>query len=115
MLRILGIICNIEVYGEAANDPQIMELMDRAVPVVSTIIAREYAVEQDVQLAFTMRAVHKFRNREIYDTVYRNARQAQRKLNKEERLYEPLRLLKNMDRNAGISYLRQLRLCGMLW
>ena len=49
-------------------------------------------MEQDVQLAFTMRAVHKFRNREIYETVYRNARQAQRKLNKEERLYEPLRL-----------------------
>ena len=97
----LGDYLQYEVYGEAANDPQIMELMDRAVPVVSTIIAREYAVEQDVQLAFTMRAVHKFRNREIYDTVYRNARQAQRKLNKEERLYEPLRLAEKYGQKCG--------------
>ena len=97
----LGDYLQYEVYGEAANDPQIMELMDRAVPVVSTIIAREYAVEQDVQLAFTMRAVHKFRNREIYDTVYRNARQAQRKLNKEVRLYEPLRLAEKYGQKCG--------------
>ena len=97
----LGDYLQYEVYGEAANDPQIMELMNRAVPVVSTIIAREYAVEQDVQLSFTMRAVHKFRNREIYDTVYRNARQAQRKLNKEERLYEPLRLAEKYGQKCG--------------
>lgn len=97
----LGDYLQYEVYGEAANDTQIMELMDRAVPVVSTIIAKEYAVEQDVQLAFTMRAVHKFRNRDIYDTVYRNARQAQRKLKKEERLYEPLRLAEKFGQKCG--------------
>ena len=42
---------------EFTEKPMIRRLwswMDRAVPVVSTIIAREHAVEQDVQLAFTM-------------------------------------------------------------
>lgn len=97
----LGDYLNYDVYADAANDPQIMELTDCCVPVVSAAIAREYEVEQDTQLAFTMQAVRKFRNKDIIDTVYRNARQAQRKLDKEERLYEPLRLAEKYDLKTG--------------
>ncbi|MFQ7537880.1 MAG: mannitol dehydrogenase, partial [Clostridium sp.] len=72
-----------------------------AVPVISDCIAREYYVKAEDQLAFTMRAVNKFRNKEIYDTVYRNARQAERKLKQEERLYEPLRLAVKYQQKTG--------------
>ena len=97
----LGAYLGYEVYGEAAHDPQIKRLTELAVPVISDCIAREYHVKAEDQLAFTMRAVNKFRNKEIYDTVYRNARQAERKLKQEERLYEPLRLAVKYQQKTG--------------
>ena len=79
-------------YGEAANDEEISHVINQIVPVISDVIAKEYNISYDTQLQFTNRAVEKFKNREIYDTIYRNARQAQRKLGPNERLLTPLRL-----------------------
>ena len=46
----------------------------------------------EVQLNFTQNAIAKFQNRDINDTIYRNARQAERKLGLKERMLTPLRL-----------------------
>ena len=88
----LGDYKGYEVYGEAANDPEIAGLMEDLLPVVSRIIGKEYGVPYEVQLEFTKNAIAKFRNRDIYDTIYRNARQAERKLGLKERMLTPLRL-----------------------
>lgn len=88
----LGDYKGYEVYGEAANDPEIAGMMEELLPVVSRIIGKEYGVPYEVQLEFTKNAIAKFRNRDIYDTIYRNARQAERKLGLKERMLTPLRL-----------------------
>lgn len=92
LVAYLGDYQRYELYGEAGNDKNIVGLITKVVPIISSIIAKEYKISYDEQFAFTMRAVHKFQNKEIYDTIYRNARQVSRKLQKNERLYEPLNL-----------------------
>lgn len=88
----LGSYLNYKSYGEAANDSHISDLIDRLVPILSSIIAQEYGVAHSEQLLFTNLAVKKFKNTEIADTIYRNARQVSRKLTPDERLLTPLRL-----------------------
>ena len=88
----LGSYKKYEVYGEAANDPEIAACMTALLPSVSRIIARRYQISYEKQLKFTQAAIDKFQNRDIYDTVYRNARQVKRKLGREERIQTPLRL-----------------------
>lgn len=88
----LGDYKGYEVYGEAANDSEIAAIMADLLPVVSRIIGKEYGVPYEVQLNFTQNAIAKFQNRDIYDTIYRNARQVERKLGLKERMLTPLRL-----------------------
>lgn len=88
----LGAYQGYEVYGEAANDSRICGIIDKLVPIVSRVIAKKYGISYEEQLHFTKKAVEKFQNKEIYDTIYRNARQAERKLDVQERLIVPLRL-----------------------
>lgn len=101
MVAYLGDYMGYNLYGDAANDTQITYIMDQIVPLISKIMAKEYGIDYDVQFAFTLQAVHKFRNKQIFDTVFRNARQAERKLKKGERLYEPLRLAKKYKQKTG--------------
>lgn len=101
----LGDYLHYDVYGEAANNPHIMKVMDCVAPVISDCIAKEYNVGNDVQMAFTMRAINKFRNKEIYDTIYRNARHAERKLQKQERMYEPIRFTQAYGQPYGFILL----------
>lgn len=88
----LGSYMGYKVYGDAANDVIISTIIDQVVPLISRIIAKKYTVPYEIQLEFTNRAVRKFKNKEIYDTIYRNSRQAERKLGKNERLLVPLKL-----------------------
>ena len=88
----LGDYLGYQVYGEAANDIIISEFIDKVVPVLSSVIAQKYNIPYDTQLQFSNQAVSKFRNKEIYDTIYRNARGAERKLCINERLLTPLQL-----------------------
>lgn len=92
LVAYLGNYKDYKVYGDAGNDEDIAEVIHKTVPLISRIIAKEYKINYDKQLEFTLHAVHKFQNKEIYDTIYRNARQVYRKLQKNERLYEPLKL-----------------------
>ena len=63
-----------EIYGKAANDSDIAYVIEKIKPVVSRVIAHVYAISEEKQLAFTQRAIDKFQNEEIIDTIYRNAR-----------------------------------------
>lgn len=92
VIAYLGWYKNYEVYSEAANDSEISEIIENVKPAISSAIAKEYKISFDEQLAFTQRAINKFKNKEIFDTIYRNARQAKRKLGENERLLSPLRL-----------------------
>ena len=56
-------------------------------------VAQRYRVDIEDQQAFSARALKKFRDRTIKDTIQKNARAALRKLGGEERLIGPLALL----------------------
>lgn len=86
-------------YGEAANDPEIILLTDRLCEVLDQAICLEYGVELQVQKAFSVRALVKFRNLEIADSIERNARDVRRKLAPEDRMIAPL----NIMRKHGIE------------
>ncbi|MBM6764707.1 NAD(P)-binding domain-containing protein [Faecalicoccus pleomorphus] len=88
----LGWYKGYEIYGKAANDSDIAYVIEKIKPVVSRVIAHVYAISEEEQLAFTQRAIDKFQNEEIIDTIYRNARQAKRKLGANERILSPMRM-----------------------
>ena len=92
IIAYLGWYKGYEVYGDAGNDSQIDHVIQTLKPLVSRVIAREFNITYEEQLAFTQRAVNKFQNREIIDTIYRNARQAKRKLGIKERILSPMRM-----------------------
>ncbi|MDR2976217.1 MAG: hypothetical protein LBV19_02745 [Streptococcaceae bacterium] len=81
-----------EAYGEAANDPTVARFIERVVPIITEIVSKEFEVDYQEQLTFTRNAVEKFQNKDIYDTICRNAREAERKLSSHERLIVPLKL-----------------------
>ena len=91
VIAYLGWYKHYEIYAEAAADEEISTIIENVKPIVSSVIAQEYAISFEEQSAFTQRAINKFKNREIFDTIYRNARQAKRKLGENERLLSPLR------------------------
>lgn len=98
----LGSYMGYEVYGEAANDRDIALVIEGITPIISEVIAKEYGISYETQLDFTKRAVEKFQNRDIYDTIYRNARQAERKLGVSERMMTPLFLAKKYGSNTAL-------------
>lgn len=91
IIAYLGWYKHYEVYAEAAIDEEISTIIEKVKPLVSSVIAKEYAISFEEQSAFTQRAINKFKNKEIFDTIYRNARQAKRKLGESERLLSPLK------------------------
>lgn len=98
----LGSYMGYEVYGDAANNKTITAVINLAIPRISRVIAKKYGVPYKVQLEFTNRAVQKFKNKEIHDTIYRNCRQAERKLGKNERLLIPLKLAYEYKENTEL-------------
>lgn len=97
VIAYLGWYKQYEIYAEAAADEEISAVIECVKPIVSSVIAREYAISFEEQLAFTQRAINKFKNKEIFDTIYRNARQAKRKLGENERLLSPLKFAQKYD------------------
>ena len=91
LIAYLGWYKHYEIYAEAAADEEISSIIEGVKSTVSSVIANEYGISYEEQLAFTQRAIDKFKNKEIFDTIYRNARQSKRKLGENERLLSPLK------------------------
>lgn len=97
LIAYLGWYKHYEIYAEAAADEEISSIIESVKPIVSSVIAKEYAISYEEQLAFTQRAIDKFKNKEIFDTIYRNARQSKRKLGENERLLSPLKFAQKYE------------------
>lgn len=107
----LGWYKDYEVYGKAANDPDVAYVIEKIKPVVSKVIAHVYNVSEEEQLAFTQRAICKFQNEEIIDTIYRNARQAKRKLGANERILSPMRMA--TQQHEDITWMKLIAAAAM--
>ncbi len=88
-----GYLKGYENYADAANDSDIVQLCERVRIDLDRAVAQRYRVDIEDQQAFSARALKKFRDRTIKDTIQKNARAALRKLGGEERLIGPLALL----------------------
>lgn len=98
----LGDYKGYEDYGFAANDEEISRVMSNLVEVLNNALASRYQVDLAEQKHFGSLAIEKFKNRDIVDTIARNARDVKRKLGPEERLIKPLRILLEFNQGTGM-------------
>lgn len=82
-------------YSAAANDIDIHNFILKIVPVINSLIAKKFNISIEEQNKFSERAIIKFSNKSITDSITRNAQQAERKLKNNERLLIPLKLAIN--------------------
>ena len=80
-------------YADAANDEEILELLDQNYAATNRVLCKEFGYEEKDQEEFALLSKAKFCDRTIVDTVARNARDPQRKLAAEERIIGPIKLM----------------------
>lgn len=90
VIAYLGWLYGYSDYGEAANDPRVLELLDRNYAVSNRVLCSEFGYDPADQAEFASLSKAKFCNRTIVDTISRNAREPQRKLSPTERVIGPL-------------------------
>jgi Mannitol-1-phosphate/altronate dehydrogenases len=88
-------------YADAANDPAIVRVLDQLYYEVNAMLCTAYGIDPGEQEAFALASKAKFQNRNIRDSVERNARDAARKLAADERLLGPLLLAKKHGLSAA--------------
>lgn len=92
-------------YGEAANDEEILELLDRNYAATNRVLCKVYGYDEEDQREFAALSKQKFCDRTITDTVSRNAREPQRKLAHAERIMGPLSLLHSYGEDTTVLLL----------
>lgn len=93
VIAYLGFAKGYDDYGAAANDEEILELLDRNYAATNKVLCKVMGYEEADQAEFAALSKAKFTDRTIADTVSRNAREPQRKLQAAERIMGPLCLL----------------------
>lgn len=102
VIAYLGWFFGYSDYGEAANDPRILELLDKNYTVTNRVLCREFGYDEADQAEFAALSKAKFTDRTIADTVARNAREPQRKLGREERVIGPLLVMNKYGEDASV-------------
>lgn len=93
VIAYLGFAKGYTDYGEAANDGEILALLDRNYAATNKVLCKVMGYEENDQTEFAALSKAKFTDRTIADTVSRNAREPQRKLAFGERIIGPLMLI----------------------
>lgn len=93
IIAYLGFAKGYDDYGAAANDPEILALLDRNYAATNKVLCKVMGYEEADQAEFAALSRAKFTDRTIADTVSRNAREPQRKLQAGERIIGPLSLI----------------------
>ena len=89
-------------YGEAANDPEILAKLDANYAVTNRVLCRVFGYTEEDQAQFALLSREKFTNREIADTIERNAREPHRKLGPEERIIGPMKLIAGQGEDVSV-------------
>ena len=93
VIAYLGWLKGYTDYAKAANDPEIQRLLDENYQVTNRVLCEEFGYEKEDQEEFALLSRKKFCDSTIQDTISRNAREPQRKLESSERIIGPIRLL----------------------
>lgn len=102
VIAYLGWVKGYEDYGDAANDPEILALLDRNYEATNRVLCKEFGYAAADQEEFALLSRKKFCDRTITDTVARNARDPQRKLKPCERIIGPIRLFYKYGEDASV-------------
>ncbi len=102
VIAYLGWIKGYENYGDAANDEEILALLDQNYQATNRALCREFGYDEGDQEEFALLSRKKFCDRTIADTISRNARDPQRKLAAGERIIGPIRLLLQYGEDASV-------------
>ena len=89
-------------YADAANDEEILELLDKNYEITNRVLCKEFGYEEADQKEFALLSKAKFCDRTIVDTVARNARDPQRKLAAAERIMGPIALMYKYGEDASV-------------
>lgn len=92
VIAYLGAYKGYTIYSDAANDPEILSLLDYNYDIINECICKEYGYTKEDQKEFALLSRIKFTNKVLVDTIARNAREPQRKLIPTERIVAPMLL-----------------------
>ncbi len=92
IIAYLGALKGYTVYSDAANDAEILTLLDYNYEIINECICKEYGYEREDQKEFALLSRDKFTDKTLVDTVARNAREPQRKITRLERIVSPMLL-----------------------
>lgn len=102
LISYCGYVKGYEVYGEAANDPDISLLMDRLLVDLNPALQAYFEITKEDQEEFAERAMKKMKDLDILDFTIKNGRAAKRKLGPTERIMSPLLILKDHNKDYRI-------------
>lgn len=89
----IGHLLGYSSYPEAANDPLIFGYLRILYEETGRALCQEYGFTQENQADFARASLRKFQNRDIADSIERNARDVARKLQRDERIVGPALLM----------------------
>lgn len=92
-------------YADAGNDPEILRLCHQLLDGLNPAISKKYQISVQEQEKFSGHALQKFSNRDISDTIYKNARAAIRKLSPDERIMGAISIMEDAGEDPEILYL----------
>lgn len=93
IISYLGYQKGYKYTADAANDPQISKILDKAYKSINQMIVKEYGVNIKEQEAFSQQARAKYSDKAIIDSLYRHAADPIRKLSPDDRLIQPAQLM----------------------
>lgn len=102
VIAYLGWLAGYTNYADAANDEEILKLLDQNYEATNRVLCQEFGYEKEDQEEFAALSKKKFCDRTIVDTVERNARDPRRKLAAGERIMGPLRLLRKYGEDSSV-------------
>jgi len=89
----LGWFKGYKIYSDAANDEDILKILNDLYEEVGEALCKVYGYTEEDQRKFAGLSLKKFCDRNISDTIERNAREPQRKLAFNDRIIGPAKLI----------------------
>ena len=102
VIAYLGYLKGYTDYAQAANDEDILKLLDKNYEVTNKVLCQEFGYTMEDQREFAQLSKNKFCDKTIVDTVARNAREPQRKLGNTERIIGPMQLINKYNEDASV-------------
>lgn len=105
VIAYLGSYKGYEWYADAANDEDIVAILDRFYEEINELLCHVYSIPEEDQKQFAQASKTKFQNTVIRDSIERNTRDAMRKLASDERMVGPLLLARAHGRALKTMHL----------